>query len=468
MLIWKNPSFYDLSGPRRLHRPELEQQALRRVMVRLPPNPLLPSPRLPQELINIILEHLEDIDDNVSDASHDPHDVLEAESEQRELGKAIFYVCKAWRVAGRRIAYFRVTFHWEDDDEVIEWLLKNPSLAKEIRKLYFGPPDRLIARRLPTHRQAAVKFVELVEKCSTRLDTLACSVPVEAPALWRRIAISAAAEGLRDLLIITAVSREDGLLSLISVLSKFPGLKKLGIQLEVWPKWTPSSGGIKSASVVTRLPVKDLTLRLNQFSGTSPVPLMGQMLAPFFIPGEVRDLNLELSEFEAANLTWIGAFDKVECVVLTSDSADEALGPRLAHFVDAASSLPAVKQVFIDPDPDEDVENGTELVPSPVSLDRLFKSMPPLIVWYSVGGGVFFPEEKDDDLPIIAFEVAPEPSVLLDLNLKLKQDKEPSPAALYRRTQADGAKTWSVLEITKSDLDGDASDCEMADSTDAD
>ncbi|GAA5847004.1 hypothetical protein JCM9279_006987 [Rhodotorula babjevae] len=409
-----------------------------------PHNPLLPSPisRLPRELLDQVFGHLE-----LSMDSEDRPKIFKAEIKLRKLGTNVSLVCKAWHLAGRRVAWSQVTCLW-DDGRLVEFLLKdeNDKIVKEIRKLVLiQPVQGMQSSTSDLHRRAAVDFVRLVERCSTRLNVLKCRFPEEAPALWARLATATSAASLRTLELATPISSDDAFLSLSRALAKFSQLKALTVYPSLCPGWQElrSSSPSEPAPVVPALSVTDLVLYPRGDRTVQPTLAMGPHLASLLDSDQLRSLYLRTSARDAAALTWIGQFRNLEHIFLNISMTITPRGPTISYFVEVVSSLPVVRRVFVGSDPGEDAKRGMRLEPSPISLGRLLAKLPPRVEYYNIGGGVYFVE--DLGLSMVAEDRLPTPEFHLNLNLKLEQDKEARPRTIFRRTQADGRQSWSRL-----------------------
>ncbi|GAA5901763.1 hypothetical protein JCM8208_003579 [Rhodotorula glutinis] len=399
-------------------------------MTKQPPNPLLPSPRLPTELIVTILGHLEHVE---------PGD----EPRQRRIGSRIARVGRAWLQAGRRIACAHVAMEW-NDDYLARHLLKHPDLRKEVCALFFHsdkPSYTSVASA--SSRRSAVIMVELIEKCSPRLKTLHFQFPVDGLDLWTRITSSAVASTLRELNISAGFGSEDALLHLLGGLAVFIGLEELNIFIEDLPEWDPTVGYselVPKANARGGLPVRTFSFWHNVVESI-PSLVVGNLLASLLDTKKLSSLELRLGGYGAEHLEWVGAFRRLTSIFLSAAHI-EPLVDELPFFVDAISSLPRIRRGFIDPEPGKDERNGTALVPSPVPLADLLDKVPPCIELYCIGGGVFFNE--DLNLPLASDSDSQEPDVRLQLSLKLKSAKKARPVELVGHVQSNDLILWSI------------------------
>ncbi|GAA5913022.1 hypothetical protein JCM8208_005671 [Rhodotorula glutinis] len=394
-------------------------------------------PVFPQEICNLILEHLEPIPVSVATA-------VQAESAQRELGYRMQRVCPAWWLGGRRIAWSRFTQFWNGDDYLINGLLTRPHLASEIREIMFqhSPLDANAVNStssIPTRRRATLTVVALIEMCSARLEILYFFCPADNLDLWAQATMSFMAATLSKLSLRVTVTDAADLFDLVRGLGELVRLNDLFIVIDGDREWAPSGPpeaqqkGIQSAPTSSLLPVARFTLRHPGALASRLSIAPGEVLASFLDPEQLQSLALEVSERES--LDWVGAFRRLRFISLACFEAhrDPTFLPR-RHHLDAPCSRKGR--------PAASTKYSTQLAPSPVSLGRLLDKMPPRIKFYSFGGGVFFVD--DIGLPGLPRKQRPRPDVRLKINVKLKGTKV-RPVALYRRTEADGTKTWSIL-----------------------
>ncbi|GAA5901760.1 hypothetical protein JCM8208_003578 [Rhodotorula glutinis] len=428
MLIWPHFITEDLSAPRRLHRPALEQVALPFIVTQQPPNPLLPSPRLPGELLNEIFEHLEDIEDD---------------SERIEVGKQVSLVCRNWRIAGHRIVFAKVTLYCDGEDERAAKLLRHPHLIESIRELSVkfdamseeGDPVVTV----PIFMPALAVVIQVIEGCSSNLETLIFDLIITDGAVLDRIARSPPARTLLTLVLMVEIGLGCSLFDVASALSRFVGLSILAMSVP-WDGHSYLSGipSMRTAS----LRLKALTLGGD----------FGRALAPLWDPSSLRGVNLSVTAANAQDLAWLSQLPQLEEVVLGTPSFDD-FPAVCVPLIDVVKTLHQVELVRIEPDmayPDID---DRDLKDSPIELDYVLDSIPPNAKNYFIRGiafndvvGLRYITEQDT--------VAGSPHVQVWVKGGLVGNV-PTRVALVRKLRANGVQTWGILCYPESAEDDD-------------
>ncbi|GAA5901765.1 hypothetical protein JCM8208_003580 [Rhodotorula glutinis] len=435
MITWCRILYLEYSGRGRPHRPEPEPLAPSRVIAPQPPNPALPSPRLPQELIDLIFKHLE-----LPERPDDYEACLEVESEQRRLGTRIECVCKAWQLAGRRIAWSRVSCTQGDDDYIFKGLLTRPQLVKEICALCSEPASPSAD---PQSASTDLQAVELIEGCSSRLKYLAFGLAQNNPALWERVSSSTMAPTLRELDVRTWIDSEEGLLSLMRGLAKFNSVAGLHLPIIDCTTWDSSAAfaDVERPPILGHLPVETFVLSHKPWEERAGTLLASKLLIPLFNKGALRTIRLDLSKPEIDNLAWVGDFCGLESLTLASTSG-RLLATEFVYFIYVIASVTSLKEARIDPEPGV-VEDGAALARAPVSLDDLLTLVRPSVEYLRIGGGFVFIDDKLERA-YAPREHPPCPSTALDAFVKLKYENEADSIPLDRRIGPDGTQAWWI------------------------
>ncbi|KPV73790.1 uncharacterized protein RHOBADRAFT_45751 [Rhodotorula graminis WP1] len=399
-------------------------------------------PIFPQEIFNLILEHLENI---VHPLSRDAP--LEAEADQRMLGDRMKRVSPAWLTGGRRIAWSRVTCFWDVEDKLVKFLFEQPALAREIRELLFQPGEHCPTRTAPgDHRRQTVDVVELIKTCSGRLDKLFFVCPVGDHDLWAQVTSSVMAATLSELSLLVDYSNDALLFELRQGLAHFVRLKILGVIIETDRGLSARRSVAQPAPIAIRLRITRFTFEHVVKRATSSSVLASSFFAQLLEPERLHSLALKVSLQEAEQLNWIGAFRRLRFISLSCAPWSPNFRPVTAHialFAEAIASLPELGTVRINPAPARDLSSDSPPVPSPVPLSHLLAQMPPRIKTYRIGGGVFFTDNVG--LPGIPRHQWPPPDVCLKLSLKVRRDWTARLVRMYRRTGPDHVQTWSIL-----------------------
>ncbi|GAA5913020.1 hypothetical protein JCM8208_005670 [Rhodotorula glutinis] len=431
-----------IPGPGRLPRAALEQLARGRAMglFKPPPNLLLPSPRVPWELLNEVFAYLEAIEDD---------------SERIEVGKQVSLVCRNWRIVGHRIVFAKVTLYCDGLERAVK-LLQHPRHIESIRELSVkrttASEEVAPVMSAATILAALGVVVQVIEGCSSRLKAMLMDVDIADGAVLDRIARSSPASTLRTLRLIVRVGPGCSLFDIVSALSRFVGLSILNLYVERDGRSDLSAIlSMRTAS----LRLKALTLIDDQTEDTAVLgDGLSRALAPLWDPSSLRKVALFVTAANAQDLAWLSRLPQLKEVTLGTPSFDY-FPAVCVPMIDVVKTLLQVNLVQIEPDMSLPDIDDCDLEDSPIELDYVLDSIPPNVKDYFVEGVVF-----DDvfGLRLIAPQNARpgSPRVVVHVKSGLVGNV-PSRVALVRKLRANGVQTWAVLgKLVPADDDDEA------------
>ncbi|GAA5913028.1 hypothetical protein JCM8208_005673 [Rhodotorula glutinis] len=429
MLIWPHFITEDLSAPRLPHRPASEQVSLPFIMPVQPPNPLLPSPRLPWELLNEIFQYLEAIEDD---------------SERIEVGKQVSLVCRNWRIVGHRIVFAKVTLYCDGEDERAVDLAKSPHLMKSIGELSvkLGSLSEEVNPVVTDTMFIAALAVALqvIEGCSSRLKTLILRVDIADGAVLDSIARSPPASTLRALDLSVEIGPGCSLFDIASAVPRFVGLSYLNLSVD-WDGRSDLSGLLSMRTPSLRL--KTLALIDSQTQDMAVLSGgLGCALAPLWDSSSLRKVSLYVTAANAQDLAWLSQLPQLKEVFLGTLRVDY-FPAVCVPIIDVVKALLRVELVVIAPGlsmPDIDVR---DLEDSPIALDHVLDSIPPNVKAYIIHGIAF--NDVFGLRYIAAQNAVPSSRVVAHVKGGLVGNI-PTLVVLVREVKANGVQTWGILQ----------------------
>ncbi|BGP42280.1 hypothetical protein JCM10450v2_006373 [Rhodotorula kratochvilovae] len=322
----------------------------------------MPVAPLPDELVDLILDHLDAVLD---------------ETKRREIGLRVSLVCKKWRPLGHGLAWRSLTVRTRDDDAFLEDLLAHPAAVKEIRKLYFVPAGAQTEDGDPAARGGLATAVtnilplRLIEACSNQvvvLHTPVCTGQIAMDVL-QRASCAALAPSLRRLTLLHAIDDEFDPTDFATSLTRFQSLRLFYLDLSLhFLRATERPLAVTPETDGFRVPLKRLALLL---VALADVPGAGQSVADLLNsvlnPHTLKSITLPEYTPELLPIEWLAKFTHLCRLVIIAPSIIHLMG-SFARIANRADKPVAV---------------------SPVSLATLLRSLPATLESARIGGLIF-------------------------------------------------------------------------------